>query len=96
MCGIRDGNRPGAPKKEVLYANPTSFLPLPYSRADQPYPTVFHHGAGLRRGGFHGPDELPDPDIPLRQEDYLVLVGRAEHCRRLTDMTEKTTYAVGS
>ena len=50
----------------------------------------------LRRGGFHGPDELPDPDIPLRQEDYLVLVGRAEHCRQVTDMTEKTGIAAES
>ena len=50
----------------------------------------------MRRGGFHGPDELPDPDKPLRQEDYLVLVGSAEHFRRLTAMAEKTTHAAGS
>ena len=50
----------------------------------------------MRSGGFHGPDELPDPDKPLRQEDYLVLVGSAEHFRRLTAMAEKTTHAAGS
>ena len=50
----------------------------------------------MRRGGFHGPDELPDPDKPLRQEDYLVLVGSAEHFRRLTAMAENTTHAAGS
>ena len=50
----------------------------------------------VRRGGFHSPDALPDPDTPLRQEDSLVLVGRAEHLRRLTDMTEETTPAQGA
>ena len=50
----------------------------------------------VRRGGFHSPDELPDPDTPLRQEDSLVLVGRAEHLRRLTDTTEEMTQARGS
>ena len=50
----------------------------------------------VRRGGFHSPDELPDPDTPLRQEDSLVLVGRAEHLRRLTEITEEMTQARGS
>lgn len=30
----------------------------------------------VRRGGFHGQDELPDPDHPLSRHDHLVLVGR--------------------
>ena len=50
----------------------------------------------VRRGGFHSPDALPDPDIPLRQEDSLVLVGRAEHLRRLTDSTDDISQARGS
>ena len=43
----------------------------------------------IRRGGFHSPDELPDPNSPFHQEDYLVLVGRTEHLRRLTDVPEE-------
>ena len=49
-----------------------------------------------RRGGFNGPDELPNPDSPLRREDYLVLVGRAEHIRQLTALSEEPEHAAGS
>jgi len=38
----------------------------------------FHVTAiAIRRGGFHSPDELPDPNRTFHQEDYLVLVGHA-------------------
>ncbi len=50
----------------------------------------------IRRGGFHSPDELPDPNSPFHQEDYLVLVGRAEHMRRLTDISEEHIDESGS
>jgi Trk K+ transport system NAD-binding subunit len=50
----------------------------------------------IRRGGFHSPDELPDPNSPFHQEDYLVLVGRAEHLRRLTDISEERINESGS
>ena len=32
---------------------------------------------------------VPDPNSPFHQADYLVLVGRAEHLRRLTDISEE-------
>ncbi len=50
----------------------------------------------IRRGGFHSPDELPDPDTPLRQDDSLVLVGRTEHLRQFTALTEETPPARGA
>ncbi len=57
----------------------------------------FHLTAiAIRRGGFHSPDELPDPNSPFHQEDYLVLVGRAEHLRRLTDVPEEQIDQTGS
>ena len=49
----------------------------------------------IRRGGFQGPDELPDPNRPLEVGDHLVLVGRQEDLRHFTDITQitDTTYS---
>jgi Trk K+ transport system NAD-binding subunit len=38
----------------------------------------------IRRGGFNGQDELPDPDRTLDPQDHLVLVGRATDMQRFT------------
>jgi CIC family chloride channel protein len=38
----------------------------------------------IRLGGFHGQDELPDPNKPLTRLDYLVLVGRPDDLQRFT------------
>jgi CIC family chloride channel protein len=46
----------------------------------------------VRRGGFHGQDELPDPDRPLGHLDYLVLVGRPEDLRRFSDGKSAETH----
>ncbi len=50
----------------------------------------------IRRGGFHSPDELPDPNSPFHQKDYLVLLSRAEHLRRPTDVSEEQIDESGS
>jgi CBS domain-containing protein len=44
----------------------------------------------IRRGGFQGPDELPDPDRPLDARDHLVLVGRQEDLQNFTQITDTT------
>jgi hypothetical protein len=36
----------------------------------------------IRQGGKSSPDEFPEPDHPLRMQDYLVLVGRPADVRR--------------
>lgn len=38
----------------------------------------------VRLGGFHGQDDLPDPNRPLTRFDYLVLVGRPDDLQRFT------------
>ena len=38
----------------------------------------------IRRGGFTGREELPDPDQRLGQQDYIVLVGRPADVQRFT------------
>lgn len=43
----------------------------------------------VRRGGFNGQDELPNPDWPLMRQDYLVLVGRPVDVRRFTAESEE-------
>ena len=49
----------------------------------------------IRRGGFQGPDELPDPDQPLAALDHLVLVGRQEDLQRFAQASHVTTQSVG-
>ena len=44
----------------------------------------------IRRGGFQGSDELPDPDRPLDALDHLVLVGRQADLQHFTGMTDVT------
>ncbi|MGH7963264.1 MAG: chloride channel protein [Candidatus Binatia bacterium] len=50
----------------------------------------------IRRGGFNGQDELPDPDRPLVRQDYLVLVGRPADVRRFAAEGEDGDRAVES
>ncbi len=50
----------------------------------------------IRRGGFQGPDELPDPDRPLDALDHLVLVGRQEDLHHFAQPSHATTQSVRS
>ena len=43
----------------------------------------------IRRGGFTGREELPDPDQRLGQQDYIVLVGRPADVQRFTTRDEE-------
>lgn len=59
--------------------------------------THFHLTAvAVRRGGFNGQDELPNPDQPLGHLDYLVLVGRPEDFQRFTSTGEDPGRALQS
>jgi len=50
----------------------------------------------IRRGGFNSHDELPDPDRPLAQQDYLVLVGPPTDVRRFVAEHVERNQALGS
>jgi CIC family chloride channel protein len=50
----------------------------------------------IRRGGFHRQDELPDPDVPLGPQDYLVLVGRPDDVQRFTEESEEKALNLSS
>jgi len=45
----------------------------------------------IRRGGFTGREELPDPDQRLGQQDYIVLVGRPADVQRFITRDEAHT-----
>jgi len=43
----------------------------------------------IRRGGFSGREELPDPDQRIGLQDYLVLVGRPADMKRFIKRDEE-------
>lgn len=48
----------------------------------------------IRQGGESSPDEFPEPDHPLRIQDYLVLVGRPSDVRRFAGSNERPPESV--
>jgi CBS domain-containing protein len=45
----------------------------------------------IRQGGFNSPDDLPDPDHRLGDQDFLVLVGRATDLERFAAESAEQT-----